>query len=468
MKKEAKKAKEAKKKSPIKKIILFGLLALAVVITAYFLISGYVDGLPNIRYDGYTGEAAAAQYPDSSFAVISDIHFYDKSLGTGGAAFEEVLYSDRKLLLDSEDLLDYTIEELLGSDIQFVLVSGDLTKDGERINHDKVAAKLQQLVDGGIKVFVVPGNHDVNNPYGAVSFSGDEMTPVAYISAEDFAAIYKNMGYGDALMRDEHSLSYVAEPVDGLWILGIDACRYRENQPDEEEIVGGRITQESAEWMADVLGQAVDRNKAVIVLIHQGLMEHWDGQAKLHPDYIVEDFKYFGEFLASYNVRLGFTGHYHAQDVTRAEFDIKGTKKALHDIETGSLITAPCPIRYCSISKNTLNIRTNSIVDKLHPGTDFAENALSFVKETVYREAYSTLKNYKVSDDDADYIADLVGEAFAVHYSGDEDASLRVAADTSKLSLWGRVVYSTQVYVLDGLWNDLAPADNNVVIDLAA
>jgi DNA repair exonuclease SbcCD nuclease subunit len=39
---------------------------------------------------------------------------------------------------------------------------GDHTKDGELINHESVKDLLQQLADAGIKVFVVPGNHDIN------------------------------------------------------------------------------------------------------------------------------------------------------------------------------------------------------------------------------------------------------------------------------------------------------------------
>ncbi|MCL1896398.1 MAG: metallophosphoesterase [Clostridiales bacterium] len=449
------------KKRKARKIVLLAILVVIVGVVAYNLVSNYVDSLPKINYDYYAGQGQAAAYPDAGFAVISDLHFYDTSLGTEGAAFDEVLYSDRKLLLDSEALLDYAIDELLGAGLEFVLVSGDLTKDGELVNHERVAGKLQRLVDAGIKVFVVPGNHDVNNPL-AVRFVGDGAEPVANISAEDFARIYGNMGYGGAFLRDSSSLSYAAEAVDGLWIVAVDSCRSDENVPGEEEVVGGRITQEQEEWLADVLGQAAEQGKAVIALTHHGLIEHWDGQSKLHPDYLVEDYLHVGEFLASYHVKLGFTGHYHAQDITRAEFG----GNVLHDIETGSLVTAPCPIRYCDIRDGSLSVRTDTIVDRLYPGTDFAENAQEFVKNTVMLEARKTLKKYKASDADADYIADAVGDAFTAHYSGDEDAGLKPDFDTGELGLWGKIIFSTQKYVIEGLWEDLPPADNDVAIDL--
>jgi len=410
-----------------------------------------------LRYE-YNGDAAAAcPYPDLSFAVISDIHLYQPSLGFSGSAFERTLNSDRKLLLDSIDLLDYAIGTILASGVRIVLVAGDLTKDGEMVNHRLIAEKFKQFTDAGIKVFVVPGNHDINNP-GAVSYAGDSTTPVPSVSAADFAQIYADCGFASALMRDDDSLSYVVEPVEGLWLLALDACRYRENKPGKEEIVSGKISQKTADWIGAVLRTAAGKQKAVMVLTHHGIVEHWKGQSKLHPDYLINDYISFGEFLASWNVRIAFTGHYHAQDVALGQFG----GKFLYDVETGSLVTAPCPIRYVEVKDNAVQIRTETIVDKLHPGTDFAVNARAFVKKTVMLEAVKVLKNYKVSAKDADYIADAVGDAFDAHYAGDENPALRPPFDASRLGLWGRFVYGQQKYTLDGLWAELPPEDNNV------
>ncbi|MDR0496724.1 MAG: metallophosphoesterase [Treponema sp.] len=425
------------------------------------LFSGCVKEKDSLHYEYPAETASPPTYPDVSFAVISDTHIYHPSLGSSGIAFEEALYSDRKLLLDSINLLDHAMEEIIASNISFVLIPGDLTKDGELINHELMAEKLKKLTNAGIGVYVVPGNHDVNNP-GALRYEGDKTAPVPTVSAEDFAGLYRDFGFSKALMRDNDSLSYVVEPVEGLWLLALDACRYRENMPGKEEIVSGRISQKTADWIAGVLQVAVNRNKAVMVMMHHGVVEHWKGQAKLHPDYLVNDYSGIGKFLASWNVRLVFTGHYHAQDITLSQFG----DKFIYDIETGSLVTAPCPIRYLEIKNNSLQIRTGTIVEKLRPGTDFAANAQAFVKRTVMLEALGVLRKYKVSAGDAEYIAGAVGDAFVAHYAGDENSALRPPFDVSALGLWGRFIYSQQKYVLDGLWEDLPPADNNVRLEL--
>jgi 3',5'-cyclic AMP phosphodiesterase CpdA len=413
---------------------------------------------PVIRYE-YNEADGTAAYPNVSFAVISDLHIYDPSLGSSGSAFQKVMESDRKLLLDSIDLLDYAIETLISSNPGFVLICGDLTKDGELINHQLMADKLGNLKDAGIAVYVVPGNHDINNP-DAEKYEGDSASHIPSVSAEGFAQIYRDFGFDAALMRDDDSLSYVVEPVNGLWLLAIDDCRYRENDPGKGEIVSGKISQKTADWIASALKAAQKENKAVMAMMHHGVVEHWKGQTRLHPDYLINDFVNFGKFLASWNVNFVFTGHYHSQDITCGEFG----SNFIYDIETGSLITAPCPIRYVDITNNVLQVRTDTIVDKLHPNTDFAANAHAFVKKTVSLEAASVLRKYKVSVKDADYIANAVGDAFAAHYAGDENLAIRPYFDKKKLSLWGRFIYSQQKYVIDGLWTDLFPADNNVSI----
>ena len=442
--------------------ILFLSCVMACFLFCVILFSACSGGKTALVYK-FSGETGLAHpYPDVSFAVISDLHVYDPSLGSSGEAFEKVLLSDRKLLLDSLDLLDFAIEEIKAAgDIGFVLISGDLTKDGELVNHRIVAEKLGKLTDAGIAVYVVPGNHDISNP-DAVSYSGNETTSVPNISAGDFARIYGDFGFNKALMRDDDSLSYVAEPVGGLWLLALDACRYRENTPGKPEIVSGKISQKTADWIAGVLETAAGQNKAVMALIHHGVVEHWKGQSKLHPDYLINNYAEFGRFLASWNVRLVFTGHYHATDIVMGRFG----DKFINDVETGSLVTAPCPIRYAEIKDNAIQISTDTIVDKIRPGTDFADNARAFVKKTVALEAAATLKKFKVSDKNTDLIADAVGDAFTAHYNGDENPALRLPFDKSRLNLWGRFVYGQQKYVFDGLWNDLPPADNNVRLEL--
>ncbi len=98
-------------------------------------------------------------------AIISDTHVMaPQLLVSDGTAIEEYLTRDRKMLRESAEILDTLVASILELKPDMVLVTGDLTKDGERTSHHLVAGQLQRLVDSGIQVLVVPGNHDINNP----------------------------------------------------------------------------------------------------------------------------------------------------------------------------------------------------------------------------------------------------------------------------------------------------------------
>lgn len=452
-----------RKKHPITRFIGYTVIVLIIGSLVYSLCSEYVKNRPAFDYCfGDDTLNKAVKYPDVRFAVLSDLHYYDSALGTEGSAFEACLQSDRKLLKESSTLIGLAVNKIIDSHVEFVLVSGDLTKDGELVCHQQVAESLSLLIEKGIRVYVIPGNHDVNNP-GAFRYEEDRFLPVLSASHEEFANIYNDLGYGDALYKDTNSLSYVSAINNTLWLLAIDTCRSEENKPGGTEIVGGKLDEKQEKWIEEMLAMASRENKAVIVMAHHGFNEHFKGQKKFHDSFVIENHTYIGRLLASWNVRIAFTGHYHAQDVTLEDF---GEHGFLYDIETGSLITPPCSLRLCTIEDNQLTVQSEFLLGQLHPETDFSTEAYRFVYESVAIEAREILKKFLVSQKDADYIADHAAHAFMAHYRGDEDISLKPSFDVKKLSLWGRMVYSQLNYVVDGMWNDLQPTDNEAVLNL--
>ena len=146
-------------------------------------------------------------------AVLSDLHFMDPSLlRSDGSAFQMYLMQDPKLLAESGAILQQIIRKLLAEKPDLVLISGDLTKDGELISHKAILKQLKILSQNHIKVLVVPGNHDINNP-DAKLFDGDNVIPVTTITPENFKSLYADYGYRNAIAKDPNSLSYVSEPI---------------------------------------------------------------------------------------------------------------------------------------------------------------------------------------------------------------------------------------------------------------
>ncbi len=406
----------------------------------------------------------APAYPQTAFAVFSDPHLYDAGLGVGGTAFAAYLQKDRKLLAESAALMDAVVNDLRDQDLDFVLVCGDLTKDGERHNHLLAAEKLQRLTAAGKKVFVVPGNHDIANAEAA-GYAGAHAEPVPTVSGDEFAAIYRHCGYDAALAHDPASLSYVAEPVAGLWLLALDTCRWRDQGQRGKPITGGALSPATREWIEAVLRRAKLADKAVIAMAHHGILPHYPHNARFYGQYLVADHAAVAAMLSAYGVELVFTGHFHAQDVTLRHFE--DPPRTLYDIETGATVTAPCPYRRVHLTGDqTARVESRFIEAIAGRETEFPAYAAEYVYQGTIRLADAALDGYGVTAEDRALLAPQISRAYVTHLNGDETKP-RTVLDTTGCGPWTRLVVRTQRDLIEGWYSDLPPADNRLTIPLA-
>ena len=402
--------------------------------------------------------------PHMKIAIMSDIHYLDATLlkndAADGAAFQTYLNYDPKLIEFSGPILMKAISQIVAAKPDILLIPGDLTKDGEKVSHETVAKLLKAISNHGIKVFVVPGNHDINNPE-AVAYDGNNMTPTPSISADDFANIYARFGYKDAISRDENSLSYVCQPFNKVWILGIDDCKYYLN--GTLATVSGVIKDGTMEWILDRLAEAKKKNITVYAMMHHGIIEHYSGQETLDPGYVTDNWETNADALINAGLRVIFTGHYHANDITMRA---KG-KNVLFDIETGSLVTPPSPFRIISIDPNNMNITTRNIksIDVPFPaGLDFITYSNMFISghlDGIFTYMLSS-PPYNVPSEYIGDIAPLFRNALIAHYAGDEHITPEEQAQDDYV---GQIAPQLGV-ALHNLWTDLQPADNQYSISM--
>jgi 3',5'-cyclic AMP phosphodiesterase CpdA len=404
--------------------------------------------------------------PHMKIAVMSDIHFLDPTLLTNGAAtgaaFQNYLNFDPKLIELGGPILMKAISDIVAAKPDILLIPGDLTKDGEKVSHETMATLLKQISDQGIKVFVIPGNHDINNPE-AVAYDGNNSSPVPSISANDFAEIYSCFGYENAFSRDNNSLSYICEPFNKVWILGIDDCKYYLNETGGLATVSGVIKDETMTWIKEMLAEAKKKNITVLAMMHHGIIEHYTGQATLDAGYVTDNWQTNAEALIDAGLRVIFTGHYHANDVT---LRAKGNN-VLFDIETGSLVTPPSPFRLITMDPNNMVLDTKHITSidaPFPPGLDFVSYSNLFLSGHMDGIFTYLLSNYpyNVPVATAASIAPLFRNAMMAHYAGDEQITPKEQALDDYVS-----GLAPQLgIVLHNLWTDLSPTDNQCTIDM--
>jgi hypothetical protein len=443
----------------LKFLLLFLMISLVSACTKDFL----TDDTSQATDDGYN--ALKCNPLQLKIAVMSDIHYMAPSLLKNGAAnglaFQTYLNYDPKLLEYSDPILRKVISQLKRDKPDIVLIPGDLTKDGEKVSHEAVARMLQQLTDCGIKVFVIPGNHDINNPE-ARTYDGDNESKTPIIQAGDFSKIYGNFGYKSAICRDPNSLTYISQPYKGLWILGIDDCKYKDNT--NLAIVAGVIKPATMTWILAKLQEAKQKNITVLSMLHHGIVEHYMGQQQLDPGYVTDNYLEDGPKLMAAGLKIMFTGHYHANDIT-----MLGNEGAdvLYDIETGSLVTPPSPYRMITLTNKGMDITTNwvtSINCPLPGGMSFPDYSKAFL--SAHMDGYFTYVftnpdyGYNLDEATATYLAPFFRDGFMAHYAGDE-----VMPDDA-LELINSMPGSPLSSALYSIWTDLPTSDNQLHINL--
>ncbi|MGE5678950.1 MAG: metallophosphoesterase [Pseudomonadota bacterium] len=269
-----------------------------------------------------------------SFFVVSDIHHLSKSLYDNGKAFENFLMSgDGKLLKYTEELLDALIEEVTVKKPDFLVITGDLTCNGELKSHMDILEKLKSIENMGTCVFVLPGNHDILNPW-ANSYLGSDETPEATITEEDFIKLYSPFGYDEAISKDDSSFSYLAMPTSDTWLLMLDSSDHNRNLDRKYPEKGGVLLPETLEWMEQCAKLAKKNNARLIAVMHHSLIDH---SSLVNKDYTVRNSDEVLRLFYRYGIEMVMTGHIHLQDIKTKEKN----GKMVYDIATGSLSVYP-------------------------------------------------------------------------------------------------------------------------------
>lgn len=400
-------------------------------------------------------------------AVMSDIHVMaPELLVEDGKAYGDYIAGDRKLLKESPEILRAAVSEILKMKPDVVLVSGDLTKDGEYVSHRLVSEELlKPLTDSGIRTFVIPGNHDVLNPH-AVEYSGDSTRRVRTVTPEEFACMYRDFGYGQAIARDTASLSYVAQLSGNVRLLAIDACRYEDNDFGTGEcIVGGRIKDGTMDFIAEQARKAEEDGCRMLTMIHHGVVRHWKWEEKAMSDYLVKDWRRCGRMFRKLGLQIVFSGHFHAQDIA-----VSGSgKSAVYDIETGSTVSYPMPVRSLVLDGDSLAVSTWHIAP-LMADKSLEEKAVHYAGEAI-SSIVRALVGDSMPQDIVEEAAAVAGKAYVAHIGGDETMSSEDKAELKSVVAKVRKHSLKYAFILDHIVRYLHTdkdgiPDNNCVIRL--
>ena len=327
-------------------------------------------------------KAAVKQEESLKIASLSDTHYLSPDMIKDTADFTKHLNSDRKMFAESDAFLTGLLDTIKEDDPDVLLISGDLTKDGEKEAHEDLAAKLLKFKNEempNLHIYITPGNHDLNNS-NAMNFNTPDgvAVPAGRTTQQDYREIYADLTYNDETViaqfqpaegKQGGGLSYVARPKDGFTIVSIDSARYSADNTDsktDEHETSGAIGKDLEKWVVEQIAAAKERGDTVIGLQHHGLISHFSMEPEILPMYLVNDYERLSQVFADAGMQYVFTGHMHANDIASMTTQQGNT---LYDIETGSVVTYPSPARTVTITRTIENgtVKENMEV-KTHTG----------------------------------------------------------------------------------------------------
>lgn len=336
--------------------------------------------------------------------TATDLHYLASSLTDNGPFFTQMIErGDGKVMACIEELTDAFLSQVIASAPDALILSGDLTFNGERESHEALAEKLTRVEAAGIPVLVIPGNHDLNSR-SAARFEGDGYTRVESISEPEFAALYGAFGFDEALARDSASLSYVVRLSDSLRVLMVDT-----NTEDAPNCV----TEETLAWIARQLKDAQQAGCRVLAVSHQNLLDH---SSLLSAGFTIDNADALRALYASSPVIANLSGHLHIQHTGKSD-------EGIWDIATSSLAVSPNQYGTVMLGSGRLTYRTEPVDVCAWASaqgfsdprlTDFAGYSERFFKDNARRQACAAI----IEDEDPEQLADAFAELNAAYFAG--------------------------------------------------
>lgn len=321
---------------------MFSLLSVGLFVLLYFTIQE-----KSTIINEQSALADQLQTDQPTFWVISDNHLFAKTLfDEESALFREFEASSiGKDLRYSQDLLEALVQKALVEKPSGLILTGDVTLNGEKESLDQIIQILAPLKKAGILVFAIPGNHDIHNGW-ARKFSQEQQLVTHQISPLDFKVAFAD-GYDLSVSQDPHSLSYAVD-LAAYRLVFVDSNLYSEVFSKEAPVTQGRIKEKTVTWLQQVLAQARETNKTPLLFLHHNLLAH---NEKVQQGFVLNNASDVLDLVKEYQVPLAFSGHIHLQDIMQSPvlpnfYEITTSAFSIVESHIGHLTLQPNQVAY--------------------------------------------------------------------------------------------------------------------------
>ncbi|MFC5630657.1 MULTISPECIES: metallophosphoesterase [Streptococcus] len=381
----------------MKKCFIRFTLILLSMIVSYLIISQFK---PQAVKNAPTSSEAPV-----SIVVATDLHYLSPSLHDDGSFFTDMVdNADGKNMYFIEEITEAFVDKMVADKPEFLIISGDLTFNGEKQSHIDLEKKLARIKNAGVTVLVMPGNHDIDRS-SAAKFKGENYELVDSISKEEFAKIYKNYGLQESLHRDDKSLSYVYSARGDLWFLFVDSNSNADN----------KLSSDTLKWIESMLKEAEKNKIKVIGISHQNLLPH-------NPDFssgfLIDQSPKLSALYQNSQVFLNLSGHIHIQHISEGQPT---------EIITSSLAVSPHQYGKIAVDAKNLDYQVEQVnVENWAKSNDinnekllhFSEYSRIFMEELAKRKSKEWTSDSELPQEKITLVRDTFASLNADYFAG--------------------------------------------------
>ena len=374
--------------------------------TAIVSFLGYKNGNWNQeRYFQSQLVSFSSQEKPVNIAVATDLHYLSSSLTDGGAFFTDLVENaDGKNMFYIEEITESFVATMIQEKPEILILSGDLTFNGERQSHLDLEQKLEKIKENGTQILVMPGNHDIDRS-SAAGFFGDGYQLVDTVSKEAFAKIYQDYGLQESIDKDDTSLSYLYRARKDFWILMLDSNSQGTNEISDQTLI----------WLEEILKDAKEQEVQVLAVSHQNLLAH---NPYFTEGFLIDRAQELEALYQQYAVVANLSGHIHIQHIQ---------DKDLPEILTSALPVSPHHYGMIQFDGKTLDYQTK-ILDvaswaREQDLTDqkllnFSQASQAFMEQVSARKLESDLLDSSLTDLERELLLQTFAQVNADYFAG--------------------------------------------------
>lgn len=291
------------------------------------------------------------KHPPFTLNILTDTHYYSKENGTSGSAYDFANLKSQKLLAESAEVLQTAFDQIAAdnkSDI--LLISGDVTNNGELNSHAEFIAMLRELKAKGKRVYVLTSTHDYRAEGVTDGYNGDKTYKVPAATRELLFDMYREFGPDEAMSVHMPSMSYVVQLCDGYRLFALNDDTNLNNKSG--------FSDECFEWITNQAKKAKEENQFIIAMTHHPLIAPSPIYEIIGRGDMLGDYQTRIRQLADLGVQFIFTGHTHIHNVSAYQSD---QGNVLYDICTASPIGYPGAIRTATFEPDKNSVKVDTV-----------------------------------------------------------------------------------------------------------